>query len=658
MSFIKKIFVTLIVLVVVIVAAAAIAVKVVDINQYRDQIADALSKQIGRTVKFGGKIELAFSTHGAGVAVEKASIGNPSWASRPEMASIGNLELGVALMPLLNRQLVVTDLNIRDADIQLETNASDQHNWDFKPAAENAPATAPAKSAKTAPASSASAIGVRVNELSIMNSKLAMRDKEGKVSTFKVNKMTLAPDGHDTKVALDADYNGAPVKLTVKAGTGDLMAAAKFPYDADVDYADYHLHAQGNADVTGKSIELNPYEFKAGGSSLHGQLIASMGGAKTELRGSIMGEKLDTADLKPPAGTPNPPANASNAPAAAATGGPLFSTAPLDLSALKSADANVDVSIDEVVVGKNTLKQASGKLALAGGILTIAPVKATMGTSTLDGEIKLNAATSPAQYSVSFKAPGVDIANLLETLGTKAFMSGKGDADVQLSGSGASLHDMASTTQGHIDITAAGGQISSAEAGGIASSLAQIFSPGVANPTLNCVAIRFNVANGVAKDNGILADSSASTVAGSGGFDLGKETVDLTLNSKAKQVNTRGLLPAVLISGPLTSPKIGINAVGEAQAAAGTFLKGNKIASAISGALGGSPSGEAAVPAIQTAPDGQNACVYSLDHKAAAPATTASTPQSQNKGIKSVIGNPAGSAKDAGKQLLQGILGH
>ena len=661
MSVIKKIFVTLIVLVVVIVAAAAIAVKVVDINQYRDQIADALGKQIGRTVKFGGKIELAFNTHGIGVAVEKASIGNPSWASRPEMASIGNLELGVALMPLINRQLEVTELDVRDADIQLETNASDQHNWDLKPAAAAAEGKAPAAPAKTAtatPAPSSAAIGVRVNELSIVNSKLAMRDKEGKVSTFKVNKMTLAPTGHDTNIALDADYNGAPIKLTLKAGAADLMAAAKWPYDADVNYGDYHLHAQGGADITGKSIELNPYEFKVGSTSLHGQMKANMSGAKTDLRGSIMGEKLDTADLKPPSGSsPNPPANASNAPAAAASGsGPLFSTAPLDLSALKSADAAIDVSIDEVVVGKNTLKQASGKLALAGGNLTLAPLKANMGTSALEGEIKLTAAAAPAQYNLSFKAPGVDIANLLETIGTQAFMSGKGDADIQLSGSGNSLHDMASTTQGHIDITAAGGQISSAAAGGVASSLAQILAPGAANPTLNCVAIRFNVTGGVGKDNGILADSSASTVAGSGGFDLGKETVGLTLNAKAKLVNTRGLMPAVLISGPLASPQIGINAVGEAQNVAGTFLKGNKIASALSGALGGSPSGEAAVPAIQTAPSGQNACVYSLEHKAAAPATAAA-PASPNKSIKDVIGNPAGSAKDIGNQL-KGLLGH
>ena len=221
-------------------AAAAIAVKVVDINQYRDQIADALSKQIGRTVKFGGKIELAFNTHGAGVAVENASIGNPSWASRPEMASIGNLELGVALLPLLNRQLEVTELDVRDADIQLETNAGNQHNWDLKPAARNAGCRASPTGGKTARHRRQPAIGVRVNELSIMNSKLAMRDKEGKVSTFKVNKMTLAPNGHDTKVSLDADYNGTPIKLSLKAGTGDLLASAKWPYDADLSYADYH----------------------------------------------------------------------------------------------------------------------------------------------------------------------------------------------------------------------------------------------------------------------------------------------------------------------------------------------------------------------------------------------------------------------------------
>jgi len=656
MSVIKKIFVALIVIVVLVVAAVAVAINTVDINQYREQIADALSKQTGRTVKFGGPIKLAVTSHGIGIAVENASLGNPSWASRPQMASIGKLNLGVALMPLLNHQYVVSELDVSNADIQLETNAQNQHNWDLKPSTAATPVTnEPAVASNPA---QPAAVGVRVNELSIMNSQLAMRDKDGKTSIFKVGKMTLTPEGHSTSVSLDADYNGTPIKLTLKATTDDLLAGGKWPYNADLTYAAYHLHAQGTADTAGKEIELNPYEFTTGNSSLHGQLMADFGGTKTKVRGSVMGDKLDTADLKPPAdGSAAANAPSGSAQQTASGSGPLFSTAPLDLSALKSAEASIDVAIEELKVGKTTLKQANGKIALAGGVLTLDPLKGTMGTSALEANIKLNAAVSPAQYTFAFKAPGVDLANLWEAVGAPAFMTGKGDADIQLSGSGSSLHDMAASTDGHITITAANGTISSTATSGIASSLAQILSPGSGNPTLNCFAARFNVANGVGKDNGILADSSASTVAGFGGFDLGKENVDLTLNAKPKVVNTRGLMPAILVSGPLLGPNIGINAASTAQNVAGDFLKGNKIAGAISGALGGNGSANT-IPPIQTAPDGQNACIYSLDHKSAAPAATAATPATQNKGIQNTLGNPASSAKKLGNQLLQGIMGH
>ena len=47
------------------------------------------------------------------------------------------------------------------------------------------------------------------------------------------------------------------------------MSEAKWPYDADITYGNYHLNAQGNADTVAKKIDLNPYELTAGGSALH-----------------------------------------------------------------------------------------------------------------------------------------------------------------------------------------------------------------------------------------------------------------------------------------------------------------------------------------------------------------------------------------------------
>ncbi len=643
MSAITKIFVGLIVVIVVIVAGVAIAASTLDINQYRDQIAAELSKQTGRQVKFGGPIKFAVSKHGIGLAIENASIGNPGWASRPEMAKIGKLELGVALMPLLEHKVVVTKLDISDADIQLETSPSNQHNWDLKPAGA---AETPAKTsnAATAPASSSGkAVGVQIDELSIADSQLAMRDKDGKISTFKVNNISMGPGSRGATVSADADYNGTPVKLTLKTGAANLMADSKWPFDADATYANYHFEAQGVANVAGKSVQLTSYELSADGSALHGELTANASGAKTQIKGTIASDKLDPADFKMPESKSG---NAAPAPAQnEGEGGgskQLFSAELLDLSALNSADATLDMNIGSLTLGKVELKQVTGKLVLAEGTLTLTPLKASLGDSTLQGSIKLAATPAPARYTVSFNAPGVDIASLLKMIGTEAFISGKGDADIELSGAGNSLHDMAGSTNGHITITASGGAISAAAAGNVASGLTQIFAPGTANPVLNCAALRFNVANGVAKDNGILADSSASTVAGSGGFNLGNETVDLILNAKPKLVNTKGLTPAVHVSGPLASAKVSLDAAGIVQNVAGMLLKGS---------VGGG-SAESLVPTMQTAPEGQNACIYTLDHKSAAASSA-----SPNSAVKGVSGTPS-NLKDMGNQLMKGLLGH
>src|SRR6185437_1117826 len=108
--------------------------------------------------------------------------------------------------------------------------------------------------------------------------------------------------------------------------------------------------------------------------------------------------------------------------------------------------------------------------------------KAMLGDSSLQGDVKLTAGP-PAQYSLSFKAPGIDLGNLLQVSGVNSFISGS------------SPHEMAATTQGHIDFTASGGTISSAAAGSIASGLAEVVAPGTANPALNCAAARFAVVN-------------------------------------------------------------------------------------------------------------------------------------------------------------------
>ena len=114
---IKKILLTLAALVVVVVAALGIALATFDLDAQRPKLAELLSAKTGHVVKLDGPISLHISREGIGFTIRDVHIGNPSWASRPELATIGRFELGVALGPLLRREVEITALTLDHADI-------------------------------------------------------------------------------------------------------------------------------------------------------------------------------------------------------------------------------------------------------------------------------------------------------------------------------------------------------------------------------------------------------------------------------------------------------------------------------------------------------------------------------------------------------------
>ena len=162
-----------------IVLVLAIAVMTFNIDAHRDQITQVLAKETGRTVTLGGPLKLSLAADGVVLGIRDAAIGNPPWASRPQMAGIGTFNLGIALLPLLSHELVITSLSIEDADILLESKGPD-HNWDMAVAA---------KGASSQPVATTSASGakvsIKVDKLSIKHSQVSLRSDNGPVDRFR-----------------------------------------------------------------------------------------------------------------------------------------------------------------------------------------------------------------------------------------------------------------------------------------------------------------------------------------------------------------------------------------------------------------------------------------------------------------------------------------
>ncbi len=604
MKTLAKIIAALVALVVVVFIGLSIFISTLDADKYRPMIVKQIGEKTGRVAKLNGPIKFSLGLSGVKISVQDASISNPAWASRPTMAGMGKFELAVGVLPLLAHHISINELAIENADILLETNASGQHNWDMGIAT---PAPAVTQTEKAQPSSSMNG-SLAIDNLTIINSQLAMRVADGKTSSYNVQslKLTMALSG--AVLAFKGDANGAPIALNVKTNIHDLLSKSAFTFDADLSYAPFHLTAQGKADAEASKADITAYAINAGATKITGNLAANWGGARPTITGALNSDKITMADFKP-AGSDDAPTAAPTAKTDAPASKMIFSPAHLPLDALKSADASFDVSVGEFPQGKGSLKNISAKLSLSNGNLVIAPVKAIAAGAPIDIQVKLNAAQSPAHLMVGIIANGVDLGDLQKLGGMAPFMTGKAGANIQLMGDGNSAHDIAASLGGVITVTAEKGEILTGAAAGISSTLATIFNPQGGDSAINCLAVRFLAKGGVLTDNGILIDSAASTVSGKGNVNLGAETVDLTLHAKTKLVDIGGLVPPVGISGTLKDPHYSIDAVSAVKNVVGGLLNGNMRLSS------------SGVPDIQVAPAGQNACVYTLDHPQAAAST-------------------------------------
>lgn len=84
----------------------------------------------GRNLLIDGDLELSISLS-PGIEVSGVSLAKAPWGSTERMASIGQLAVQVELLPLLAGDVWVTRLIARQAEINLESNAQGEANWQF-----------------------------------------------------------------------------------------------------------------------------------------------------------------------------------------------------------------------------------------------------------------------------------------------------------------------------------------------------------------------------------------------------------------------------------------------------------------------------------------------------------------------------------------------
>lgn len=620
----------------------------VDINSHRTEVADALSKNLGREVKLDGQLKFGLSlTDGFNLSIGDASIANPAWASRPLLAKAGKLELSVGIMPLLKRQLSVNAFTLSDADIKLESNAQGVSNLEMAGAGAQAKIDAPKENAQPAAAASASPISIHVSRLNIDNSRLIIRSKDGKLSEYAIKSMALKSKAVGIELDFKGEISGAPVTVSLSGDDLSGILNSLWKFKAEVLYGNYNLTAEGVLNNASSEVDISSYQLKSGKTVVSGNMDVKYG-SRPSIKGKVESDHLDIADLKP---KEEAAAKADKAAPAAKSSKRAFSDDPIDLSGMKAVDADINVLIKEMIVGSMPVQKLSTRIVLTGGQLLVSPLSMMVADKEVKGQAKVDASGAKPQISLIANAHQLDLSQFIKTWGIESFIKGKADFDLDISAVGNSQHELASNSNGQINLIMASGEVNPGILRGLAGGVLDAIIPGagvLTQSSLNCLVARFKIVNGALKTNGVLLDTSAATVSAYGGVSLGSEIINMRVLTNSKGVGVASLIPSVAIGGSLMEPSFTPEAGAVAKKLAGSLIEG-EIGSILGGGLLDSGDGVPEVVSVA----GQNACMYTLDHPTAAKSKPAAqTPTGKTGIVNDIAGKAGGLMKGLGGGLF------
>lgn len=128
MSLIKKIVIGVVALILLTVAAIAVLVATVDPNDYRDEITQVVKEKTGRDLQLG-EMELSIFPH-LGLKLQNAQLSNAQGFDDAPFMAVKEVNLGVAILPLLSKQLEVDTLTLHDFRLNLQRDKAGHSNWD------------------------------------------------------------------------------------------------------------------------------------------------------------------------------------------------------------------------------------------------------------------------------------------------------------------------------------------------------------------------------------------------------------------------------------------------------------------------------------------------------------------------------------------------
>lgn len=403
--------------VVLLVGAALIVPSVIDWNAYKTEIAAEVRKATGRTLDISGKLEFAVLPTPR-LKVTNARLSNAPGATAEYMVSLKELEISVKLGPLLQGDIEIAGVELVEPVIELEKLADGKMNWEFsQTTSRNTAPAAPSSGGESA--SSA----FRLDLLRVEKGTIVYRDKAvGTVErienltadisaaslagpfTFdggltardipltlmaRVNRFaekgavpfraSIGMPGTATEIGLTGTVTDIETSPTVAAklnGKGEDLGAAIRAFSGSAAPPQLSQPFTVSASVKGSNaaVSLDQLAFQLGDTVANGNAnIAIQDGTKADIALRIKSLNIDALPMTGSGTGPKGPVAKSSA--SGETSPPSAAMSP-KFALPAGIEANVGLSIEEVIAKKGRIRSVRLAASLKDGAVTLDTLEA------------------------------------------------------------------------------------------------------------------------------------------------------------------------------------------------------------------------------------------------------------------------------------------
>ena len=560
-----------------------IIVSTYEFNKLKPQITGIVKEYTGRELTIAGDIKLGLSLYPT-LEMNNIAFQNATWGSHPEMVTIKQIEIQVALLPLIRGDIKVKNLLLIEPDYIIEIDKSGKTNMEFE-----VPEKPPTEAEEKVPEEHIAAI-FGFKDISVKNGKLTFydhRDNSKNVLILEEYIRKAADFRAESEMELLGSYNNYPIKVQGKAGS--LANIFDFSEKWDV-----HLSAnafESNITVTGsilnvmnlKGIDLNlsvkgddlarlekvtrkPLPIK-GPFSVSGHLVAStldkieiseisillgeskIGGSvtidqsseKPRITANLTAETLDLRSIIAQEAEKTYDTQKKTTKSKQKSD-KVFPNTPLQLEGLHHVNATIDLRAKQMLLPKLALDNFKTKVILNDGHLKVNPFEAEIGGGKMVNYLDLQAQGSQATAKIKVSVLKLDLGEMMTKLAISNVLEGVLDLDIQLRGQGTSVAELMAGLNG--DAVAILGESKmpveylNLVGADFTSSLMRLinpFSEKIDRAQINCAVCDFNIKNGIATTDVLMLDDPQKTLISNGKIDLKTEKLEFRIETKPKE---------------------------------------------------------------------------------------------------------------------------